>query len=134
LGRVYLPQEDLQSFAVSPEDLSKQETTLGVRELLRLEAERAWALYKEGSELLDYVHADSRGALWLLVRTYSALLARIEALDFAALKNRVRFSKSEKLSFIARARFGRLTKENIIEKRDSDRRRASGTLSRRRAG
>jgi squalene synthase HpnC len=134
LGRVYLPQEDLQSFAVSPEDLGKQETTLGVRELLRFEAERAWALYKEGSELLDYVHADSRGALWLLVHTYSALLARIEALDFAVLKNRVRLSKSEKLSFIARARFGRLTKENIIEKRDSDRRRASGTLSRRRAG
>jgi phytoene synthase len=134
LGRVYLPQEDLERFSVSPEDFGKQETTLGVRELLRFEADRAWALYEEGAALLGYINADSRGALWLLVHTYSALLARIEAADFAVLKKRVRISKPEKLSFIARARFARLTEENILEKCDSDRRRAGGTLSRRRAG
>jgi phytoene synthase len=131
---MYLPQEDLERFAVSPEDLGKQEATLGVRELLRFEADRAWALYKEGAALLSYVDADSRSALWLLVHTYSALLARIEAADFAVLDKRVRISKREKLSFIAKARFGRLTEENILEKCDSDRRRASGTLSRRRTG
>ena len=134
LGRVYLPQEDLERFAVSPEDFGKQEATLGVRELLRCEADRAWSLYEEGAALLGYINADSRGALWLLVHTYSALLARIEAADFAVLKKRVRISKPEKLSFIARARFARLTEENILEKCDSDRRRAGGTLSRRRAG
>jgi hypothetical protein len=34
--------------------------------------------------------------------------------------------------FIAKARFGRLTEENIIEKRDRDRRRSGGTGVRRR--
>src|SRR5205807_5173842 len=81
LGRVYLPEEDLQRYGVSAEDFGRAEATLGVRELLRFEAERAWQLYEEGSALLGLIDADSRGALWLLVHTYSALLSRIEAVD-----------------------------------------------------
>jgi squalene synthase HpnC len=134
VGRVYLPEEDLQRYGVSREDFGRGEATLGVRELLRSESERAWQLYEEGSALLDLIEADSRGALWLLVHTYSALLGRIEFLDFAVFGERVRLSKAEKMMFIAKARFGRHTEENILEKRDRDRRRAGGTGSRRRAG
>src|SRR5467141_3438341 len=134
LGRVYLPEEDLQRYGVSPEDFERNEATLGIRELLRFEAERAWQLYEEGSALLGLIDADSRGALWLLVHTYSALLARIESLDFAVFGERVRLPKAEKMMFVAKARFGRHTEENILEKRDRDRRRAGGTGSRHRAG
>jgi len=134
LGRVYLPEEDLQRYGVSPQDFGHGEATLGIRELLRFEAQRAWQLYEEGSALLGLIDADSRGALWLLVHTYSALLGRIESLDFAVFGERVRLSKAEKMMFIAKARFGRHTEENILEKRDRDRRRAGGTGSRRRAG
>jgi len=134
LGRVYFPEEDLHRYGVSPEDFGRSEATLGVRELLRFESERAWQLYEEGSALLGLIDADSRGALWLLVHTYSALLGRIEFLDFAVFGERIRLSKAEKMMFIAKARFGRHTEENILEKRDRDRRRAGGTGSRRRAG
>src|SRR5258706_1525759 len=134
LGRVYIPDEDLSRYSVSPEDFGRSEATLGVRELLRFEAERAWQNYEEGSELLDLIDADSRGTLWLLVHTYSALLARIESLDFAVFGERVRLSKPEKILSIARARFGRHTRENVLEKRDGDRRRAGGSGGRRRAG
>jgi len=132
-GRVYLPEEDLARYGVSPEDFGRSESTLGIRELLRFEAERAWHFYEEGSALLTLIDEDSRGALWLLVHTYSALLGRIESLDFAVFGERVRLSKAEKMMFIAKARFGRHTEENILEKRDRDRRRAGGTGSRRRA-
>jgi len=134
LGRVYIPDEDLSRYSVSPEDFGRSEATLGVRELLRFEAERAWQNYEEGAELLDLIDADSRGTLWLLVHTYSALLARIESLDFAVFGERVRLSKPEKILAIARARFGRHTRENVLEKRDRDRRRAGGSGGRRRAG
>jgi squalene synthase HpnC/squalene synthase HpnD len=134
LGRVYLPDEDLARFSVSPPDFSKDEGTLGVRELLRFEADRAFELYQEGSELLDLVDTDSRGTLWLLIHTYHALLARIESLDFAVFGERVRLSKAEKMLFIARARFGRHTRDNVLEKRDRDWRRAGGSGGRRRAG
>jgi len=134
LGRVYIPDEDLSRYNVSPEDFGRDEATLGVRELLRFEAERAWQNYEEGAELLDLIDDDSRGTLWLLVHTYSALLARIESQDFAVLGERVRLSKPEKILSIARARFGRHTRENVLEKRDRDRRRAGGSGDRRRAG
>jgi squalene synthase HpnC/squalene synthase HpnD len=134
LGRVYLPEEDLQRYGISPEDFGRGEATLGIRELLRFEAERAWQLYEEGSALLGLIDEDSRGALWLLVHTYSALLSRIESVDYAVFGERVRLPKTEKMMFIAKARFGRHTEENILEKRDRDRRRAGGTGSRRRAG
>jgi squalene synthase HpnC len=134
LGRVYLPEDDLHRYGVSPEDFGRSQATLGVRELLRFEAQRAWQLYEEGADLLGLIDADSRSALWLLVHTYSALLGRIELLDFAVFGDRIRLSKAEKMIFIAKARFGRHTEENILEKRDRDRRRAGGTGSRRRAG
>jgi squalene synthase HpnC len=134
LGRVYLPDEDLARYGVSPDDFGRNEATLGVRELLRFEADRAWQFYEEGSELFGLVDSDSRSALWLLARTYSALLARMESLDFAVFGERIRLSKAEKMMFIARARFGRLSQENVLEKHDRDRRRAGGAGSRRRAG
>lgn len=133
-GRVYLPEEDLARYSVSPQDFGKHEATLGVRELLRFEADRAWHNYQEGAALFGLVDPESRGALWLLVHTYSALLARIESLDFAVFGERVRLSKPEKMLFIAKARFGRLSEENILEKRNRDRRRAGGAGSQRRAG
>src|SRR5271169_328240 len=134
LGRVYLPEEDLMHYRVTKEDLGRREASLGVREMLRFEVDRAWRLYEEGAQLLSLIEEDSRGTLWLLAHTYSALLARIESVDFAVFGERVRLSKAEKMLFIAKARFGRLTEENILEKRDRDRRRTSGSGSRRRAG
>jgi phytoene synthase len=131
---VYIPEEDLARYGVAPEDFSRNEATLGVREVLRFEADRAWRIYEECSELLDLVDADSRGALWLLVRTYSALLARIESVDFAVFGGRVRLSKAEKMILIARARFGQHDRKNVIEERDRDRRRTGGAFLGRRAG
>jgi len=133
-GRVYLPEEDLAKYNVNHSDFGRSEATLGVRELLRFEADRAWQCYEQGAALINLIDEDSRGALWLLVHTYSALLARIESADFAVFGERMRLSKPEKMLFIAKARFGRPREENILEKRDRDRRRTSGSGSRRRAG
>jgi phytoene/squalene synthetase len=110
------------------------EATIGVRELLRFEADRAWQCFQEGAALLGLIDQESRPALWLLVHTYSALLARLESLDFAVFSERVRLPRAEKLIFIAKARLARLTEENILEKRDRHRRRPGGASGRRRAG
>jgi len=134
LGRVYLPDEDLARYGVATADFGRHEATLGVRELLRFEADRAWQQYEEGAQLLGLIDEDSRNTLWLLVHTYSSLLARIESLDFAVFGARVRLSKAEKMMLVAKARFGRPTEENILAKRDRDRRRVGGAVGGRRAG
>jgi len=67
----------------------------------------AWQFYEAGSALLGLIDKDSRGALWLLVHTYSArYFGRIELLDFAVFGERIRLTKAEKMMFIAKARFG----------------------------
>ena len=134
IGRVYLPEEDLQRYGLQETDFARREATLGMRELLRFEADRAWKCYEEGAKLLGLIDEDSRGTLWLLVHTYSALLARIESLDFAVFGERVRLSKPEKMMLMAKARFARHTEENILAKRDRDRRGTRGALDGRRAG
>jgi squalene synthase HpnC len=134
IGRVYLPDEDLARYGVAKEDFGRNEATLGVHELLRFEADRAWTCYEEGSQLLSLIEEDSRSTLWLLTHIYSALLARIESVDFAVFGERVQLSKPEKMLLIAKARFGRHTEENILAKRDRDRRGTGGAVGGRRAG
>ena len=59
-GRVYLPAEDLARFGVTDADLADGSRALreggGLRELMRFEAGRARAYYRESQPLLDLIH------------------------------------------------------------------------------
>jgi squalene synthase HpnC/squalene synthase HpnD len=134
LGRIYLPEEDLTRFGCSAEDLARGIVTANVRELLRLQAERAWHLYGEGASLVGRIHPDSRAALWALIRIYSSLLARIEERDFDVFSGRVRLTTPEKTTILIRSRLGWWSETDALEERNRDRRRAGGTFFRRRAG
>jgi squalene synthase HpnC/squalene synthase HpnD len=133
LGRVYIPAEDLTRFGCSAAELERGAVTPAVRELLRFEADRAWRLYQEGARLISKVDADSRAALWALVRIYSSLLARIEERDFDVFSSRVRLDAAEKARILLRARVGWWSEADVLEERDRDRRRPGGALLGRRA-
>jgi phytoene synthase len=102
-GRVYLPDEDLTRFTVAPEQLKGNEVAGNLAELLRFEGARARAYFDESQPLLELIHRDSRAALWALMEIYRRLLDRIEASGYAVLNGRIRLSKFEKLSIVARA-------------------------------
>jgi squalene synthase HpnC/squalene synthase HpnD len=133
MGRVYLPQEDIQRFGCTPQDLQGPVTT-GLRDLLAFEAERAWRLYEEGAPLVDQVDADSRATLAALIRTYSTLLARIEERGFDVFSSRVSLSSTEKIQYLLTARMGAWWRMDVLAKRSGDRRRSRGLGLRRRAG
>jgi squalene synthase HpnC/squalene synthase HpnD len=134
MGRIYLPQEDLEKFGVRPEELARGPLTPAVRDLFEFEAARAWSFYREGAKLIPNVHSDARAALWALARIYSGLLLRIEARGYDVFSERVRLSTPEKTGILLRARFGWYSQHNVIEERDRDRRRPGGTVLGRRAG
>jgi squalene synthase HpnC/squalene synthase HpnD len=134
MGRVYLPTEDLERVGCSMDQLARGVVTGPVREVLRLQAERAWRFYAEGAPLLGRIHPDSRAALWALIRIYSSLLARIEERDFDVFSTRVRLTMAEKTGILLRARLGFWSETDVLEERNRDRRRAGGALFRRRAG
>lgn len=133
MGRVYLPQEDLQRFGQSAENL-RGPLTPGLRALLEFEADRAWQCYEEGAALVPFVDGDSRRTLWALVRTYSTLLARIEERDFDVFSSRVSLSSTEKIQFLLKAGMSGWWKKDALAKRAGDRRRSGGAILRRRAG
>jgi squalene synthase HpnC/squalene synthase HpnD len=133
IRRVYIPAEDLSRFGCSVAELKRGVVTPAVRELLRFEAERAWKFYREGARLVSKVDADSRAALWALVRIYSSLLARIEERDFDVFSARVRLNTAEKARILLRARLGWWSEADVLEERDRDRRRPGGALLGRRA-
>jgi squalene synthase HpnC len=132
MGRVYLPQQDLEWFGVRKENLRGPRTP-ELERLLEFEAGRAWRLYEEGAPLVHEVDADSRATLWALVRTYSSLLARIEEQGYDVFSSRISISGAEKIHYLV-AGITSWRKTDALRKRAGDRRRISGSGLRRRAG
>ena len=135
MGRIYLPQEDLQRFGCSREMLSRESSDdPAFQNLMRFEADRAWQFYGDGWPLLSLVSEDSRGALWALARIYSGILAKIETRNYDVLSPPpAGLCAAEKIWILARARLGWRSENDAFRIRDRHRRRAGGTFLRRRA-
>jgi 15-cis-phytoene synthase len=103
LGRVYLPLEDLERFGVPAEQLQTGKEDERFRDLMRFEAARAHAYYKESAPLLDLIHPQSRRSLWALRAIYLRLLARIEKANYAVLERRIRVPGRTKIGLLLRA-------------------------------
>jgi len=107
MGRVYLPQNDLKQFGCTEQDLSSKAAGPAFVQLMQFEANRAWGLYEQGSELLSLVDNDSRAALWTLMRIYSGILAKIESIHYDVLaRPHPGLSKLEKAWIMLRAGAG----------------------------
>jgi squalene synthase HpnC len=137
MGRVYLPQEDLERFGCTKNDLAGP-LTQGVQALLEFEAERAWRFYEEGVALVGQIDPDSRATLWALVRTYSTLLVRMEERNFDVFTSRVSLSSAEKVQYLLTAglavKKAGWWKGDALAKRPGNRRRPGGPVLRHRAG
>jgi phytoene synthase len=103
--RVYLPEEDLQRFQVTVEELRGREVSPRLKELLAFEAGRARQYYKEAAPLIEMIHEDSRASLRALIGIYSRLLDRIVESGYEVLSRRVRVPAWEKVWILARSRW-----------------------------
>jgi 15-cis-phytoene synthase len=102
LGRVYLPQEDLAQFGISPADLSNVTDAARFRPLLELEAQRAFENYAAGDELLSLISEDSQPALWVLINIYRGLLQKIVRLNYDVFTRKVSLTLREKLTIFGK--------------------------------
>jgi phytoene synthase len=82
LGRVYLPQDELDSFGVTEDDIASHNASDAWRALMTFQAERARAYLQDGLRLLESL--DNRSALCVstFAGLYRATLDRIEARGF----------------------------------------------------
>jgi phytoene synthase len=97
LGRVYLPQDELQRFGVSEADIEAGRTGPEWRELMEHQALRAEQLLAEGLQLLR--HLDPRSALGVrsFAGTYRALLDQMRASGYEVFDVPPRLSTAEKV-------------------------------------
>ncbi|MGH9631355.1 MAG: phytoene/squalene synthase family protein, partial [Bryobacteraceae bacterium] len=98
-GRVYLPREDLDRFAVaSPATPSPQ-----LHKLLDFEAQRAREFYREAEPLVGMVHHRSRASLWALIEIYHRLLERIIASGYDVHARPISLPAWEKAAIVLQA-------------------------------
>jgi 15-cis-phytoene synthase len=100
LGRVYLPQQDLEEFGLTAGELAGNPDPARIRPLLELQARRAFENYRAADELLSMIAEDSQPALWVLVTIYRSLLEKIVRLNYDVFTRRVALSTWEKLKIL----------------------------------
>jgi 15-cis-phytoene synthase len=107
MGRVYLPQEDLDRFGCTDSDIQAHAASAAFARLMRFEADRAWEFYRQGVRLQELISADSRAALWALIQIYSGILKKIESIHYDVLaKPHPRLSAIEKAWIMVRGGTG----------------------------
>jgi phytoene synthase len=106
MARVYLPQEDLEQYGVTPEELGSGVPLEKLRPLLAFEAARAREFYVSAERLSPLIDEVSQPALWAMVEIYRGILDRIERRQFDVYSERVRLSLGDKLKVLAKG-FGK---------------------------
>lgn len=107
-GRIYLPQEELAKFGITPEELPSASDAARYAPLLASIADRAREYYRSGEELIPYIDEDSQPALWALVTIYQRLLEKIASRQYDVFHGKVRLATREKLLILGKGVVKRL--------------------------
>lgn len=97
IGRIYLPQDEMEKFGVSEKDLAQDKASGPLRDLMRFQVERARGYFRDGLPLLDRVSGHLKVDIALFSRGGLAILKKIEKLNYDTLSRRPTLSKSEKM-------------------------------------
>ena len=108
MGRVYLPQEELDKFDVSPSELHSNGDSARLRMLLNSIADHAREYYRAADELIPLVDEDSQPALWVLITIYRRLLEKIALRQYDVFKQKVSLTAREKLVILGKGLLKRL--------------------------
>jgi phytoene synthase len=103
-GRVYLPQEDLERFGLSDDDILKGRCEQAFRALMRFQIDRAHALYADAWPGVALLNPDGRLAIGAAAEIYRAILGKIAANQYDVFQRRAFVPLAEKLLILWRVR------------------------------
>ena len=96
MGRVYIPQEDMERFGYPEERLQAGVADEAFRELMRFQVDRARALFDQGARLVDMVDGAARLDIALFTLGGLHILKAIERRGYDVLRSRPTLSKAAK--------------------------------------
>ncbi len=105
--RVYLPQQDMELFGVSVEDIREKKYSYRFRELMNYEASLAEKFFGEADELYNQLSPEDRNALipaQAMSFIYHKILDKMRQDGFLVFEKRYRVNSFRKLWFLLRAR------------------------------
>lgn len=100
-GRIYLPQEDLQRFDITKEDIAAEKVSDNFKALLQFQIQRARLYYSRCLEGLSFIHNRGSRLLILAIRNmYAEILGVIEKSDYNVFSRRAQVSNLKKIAII----------------------------------
>ncbi|MEJ2758411.1 MAG: squalene/phytoene synthase family protein [Anaerolineales bacterium] len=99
-GRVYLPQEELDQFGVTEEDLQAGRITEKWGAFMRFQIDRNRRLYQEALPGIGMLHKDGRFSIAAAAKFYAGILDEIEANQYNVFTKRAVVSTSRKLTML----------------------------------
>ena len=102
-GRVYIPQEDMERFGCSEEELTQAIVTPGFRALMAFEISRTRGLFCEGLKLAQLVDGRLRVSVKLFNLGGLAILAAIERNGYDVFRRRPTLSRCQQAGLFVRA-------------------------------
>ena len=105
-GRVYLPQEDMERFGYSEEELAEGVCTQSFRDLMAFQVERAQALFEQGLPLVEMLEGTSRLHVKLFSLGGMRVLDAIRAQDYDVLSKRPVVTGRRKAWLLAKTYLG----------------------------
>merc|ERR1719299_256923 len=99
-GRIYLPQEDMQRFGVTEEQIMNGVVDDNYRALMRFEIDRAESYYKAAQSGIAMLSPVARFPTQAALEIYRQIIFRLVDNDFDNLTKRAYVSKMEKFSML----------------------------------
>jgi squalene synthase HpnC len=100
-GRLTLPLEDLERFAVSRRALEGGHSPRGLRDLIRFEVERTRELFQQGLPLADRVEPRVAREVRMFASGGLTILKRLEDGGYSPVERRPRLTAADKLRLLA---------------------------------
>jgi len=102
-GRIYLPQDELEKFGVTQQDLTQPITSDAVQALFQFQAERARDYYSRAFKQLPDEDRYSQRTGLIMAEIYQSLLDEIEDDKYRVLEHRVKLTPLRKIWLAWRA-------------------------------
>ncbi len=102
-GRIYLPQDELQQFGVTQQNLMQPITNDAVKSLFKFQADRAHELYIKAFNALPEEDRYAQRSGLIMAEIYQSLLDEIENDGYRVLEHRIKLTPARKLWLVWRA-------------------------------
>jgi phytoene synthase len=99
-NRIYVPNEDLQRFGISEEELFSNDLSEKFIEMMQFQIDRARGFYESAEKGIPMLNRDSRLPVMLAKENYSRILSKIEENNYQVFNQRAFLNSTEKFSIL----------------------------------